>query len=182
VCVGLKLNERLRTKLGIENLNWIGKIAGTGDEVLEFGQRRQIVSEIQRRAPAHPTFFNTSCAISYLHGLPEYNGTYIRRKSEGPKSLCTLSICPDHQRNICKNAFEAYCPSKDEVLGAARHVSFPLEADDVEIIGDHTVYIDARITQDQHRHLTHLLKFPVRVSDLVRTTEWAGNIAEDSLR
>ena len=53
-----------------------------------------------------PNFFKkTSCAISFLHGLADYNGHY------GIPEIC--DICPENQKDICKKSFVT--PSHHEV-------------------------------------------------------------------
>src|SRR6202022_2235376 len=45
---------------------------------------------------ACPLFRKTSCAVSYAHGLPDYNGHY------GIRELC--DICPLSQLELCASA------------------------------------------------------------------------------
>jgi DNA repair photolyase len=54
-------------------------------------------------------FRKTSCAVSYAHGLPDYNGHY------GIRELC--DICPASQVRLCRSAHRA--PSADQIRQAA---------------------------------------------------------------
>jgi DNA repair photolyase len=77
--------------------------------------RRKIVPEtLEQRVLAAFTgsgslFRKTSCAVSYAHGLPDYNGHY------GVRELC--DICPAAQLSLCRSAHRV--PSADQVYQAA---------------------------------------------------------------
>jgi hypothetical protein len=78
--------------------------------------RRKIVPErLERRvlaafAGSASLFRKTSCAVSYAHGLPDYNGHY------GIRELC--DICPVSQAGLCSSAHRM--PSADQIYQAAR--------------------------------------------------------------
>ena len=67
--------------------------------------RRKIVPEtLEQRvlaafAGSASLFRKTSCAVSYTHGLPDYNGHY------GIRELC--DICPVNQVGLCRSAHRA---------------------------------------------------------------------------
>jgi DNA repair photolyase len=71
-------------------------------EPYEDTARRKIVPEaLESRVLAAfdestPLFRKTSCAVSFAHGLPDYNG------HAGIPELC--DICPVAQRNLCRSA------------------------------------------------------------------------------
>jgi DNA repair photolyase len=71
-------------------------------EPYEDTARRKIVPEtLERRVLAAfdgstPLFRKTSCAVSYVHGLPDYNGHV------GIRELC--DICPLSQLDLCRSA------------------------------------------------------------------------------
>jgi hypothetical protein len=71
-------------------------------EPYEDTARRKIVPEtLERRVLAAfdgstPLFRKTSCAVSYVHGLPDYNGHV------GIRELC--DICPVAQLDLCQSA------------------------------------------------------------------------------
>lgn len=70
--------------------------------------RRKIVPEtLEQRAlsafsASVPLFRKTSCAVSYAHGLPDYNGHY------GIRELC--DICPLSQIELCAGAHRVPTP------------------------------------------------------------------------
>jgi DNA repair photolyase len=82
-----------------------------------YGQtaRRKIVPEtLERRvltafAESASLFRKTSCAVSYAHGLPDYNGHY------GISELC--DICPLSQLDLCRSAHRV--PSAAQIREAA---------------------------------------------------------------
>lgn len=83
-----------------------------------YGQtaRRKIVPEtLERRvltafADSASLFRKTSCAVSFVHGLPDYNGHY------GIRELC--DICPLGQLDRCRDAHRI--PSAGQIHDAAR--------------------------------------------------------------
>ena len=88
-------------------------------EPYEDTARRKIVPEtLERRvlatfSSATPLFRKTSCAVSYAHGLPDYNGHY------GIREFC--DICPLSQLELCASAH--HVPSPDRVREVARPLS-----------------------------------------------------------
>lgn len=88
-------------------------------EPYEGTARRKIVPETleqrvlaafgQRPPAAAPLFRKTSCAVSYAHGLPDYNGHY------GIRELC--DICPAMQLDSCAQAHKV--PTARQLQDAA---------------------------------------------------------------
>ena len=78
--------------------------------------RRKIVPEtleqrvLEAFAGSASLFRKTSCAVSYAHGLPDYNGHY------GVRELC--DICPVRQVSLCRSAHRV--PSADQIYQVAR--------------------------------------------------------------
>jgi DNA repair photolyase len=78
--------------------------------------RRKIMPEtLEQRvlaafAGSSSLFRKTSCAVSYAHGLPDYNGHY------GIRELC--GICPLSQVDLCRSAQQV--PSASQIYQAAR--------------------------------------------------------------
>ncbi|WP_260478898.1 radical SAM protein [Kibdelosporangium aridum] len=89
--------------------------------------RRKIVPEtLEQRvltvfAGATSLFRKTSCAVSYVHGLPDYNGHY------GIRELC--DICPMSQLDLCAQAHRV--PTGEQILQVARALP---EARDLKIV------------------------------------------------
>ena len=78
--------------------------------------RRKIVPEtLEQRvlaafADSGSLFRKTSCAVSYAHGLPDYNGHY------GVRELC--DVCPASQVSLCRSVHQV--PTADQIYRAAR--------------------------------------------------------------
>ena len=71
----------------------------------------QRVLEAFRRLGGGPLFRKTSCAVSYAHGLPDYNGHV------GIRELC--DICPAGQLTLCERAHRVPTASQvEEAAGA----------------------------------------------------------------
>lgn len=118
--------------------------------------RRKIVPEtLERRVLAAfdastPLFRKTSCAVSYAHGLPDYNGHY------GIRELC--DVCPLSQLELCAAAHSV--PSPDRLRVAAAGL---LEARGVvvEDITERAAVVSGLATEQPRYYLQHALGFQV---------------------
>lgn len=97
-----------------------------------------------------PLFRKTSCAVSYIHGLPDYNGHY------GIRELC--DICPMSQVELCSGAHRV--PSPDQLRRVAGTVS---EARGVVVheITDRAAVVSGLTTEQPRYYLQHMLGFQV---------------------
>ncbi len=118
--------------------------------------RRKIVPEtLEQRvlsvfSASAPLFRKTSCAVSYAHGLPDYNGHY------GIRELC--DICPLSQVELCAGAHRV--PSPDRV----RHVADGLpEARGLEVVDvtERAAVVSGLDTEQPRYYLQHALGFQV---------------------
>jgi hypothetical protein len=118
--------------------------------------RRKIVPEtLEARvldAFSHSSalFRKTSCAVSYAHGLPDYNGHY------GIRELC--DICPVGQLQLCAGAHRV--PSAEDV----HHVASVLpEADSLKVvdISERAIVVSGLETEQPRYFLQHVLSFQV---------------------
>jgi len=118
--------------------------------------RRKIVPEtLEARVLAAfdsstPLFRKTSCAVSYAHGLPDYNGHY------GVPELC--DICPLSQLELCRNAHRV--PSAERVWVAAQDIP---EARGVVVVDitDRAAVVSGLATEQPRYYLQHALQFQV---------------------
>jgi len=118
--------------------------------------RRKIVPEtLEQRvlaalAGGGPVFRKTSCAVSYVHGLPDYNGHF------GVRELC--DICPLGQLQRC--AATHHQPTVEQVAALAAAVP---DAESLEIlnIDDRAVVVDGLPHEQPRYFLQHALRFQV---------------------
>ncbi len=116
--------------------------------------RRKIVPEtLERRVlsafnDSTSLFRKTSCAVSYAHGLPDYNGHY------GIRELC--DICPMQQLDICAQAYRI--PTAEQIHETARALP---EARNLQIIEitDHAAVVDGLSEEQPRYYLQHALGF-----------------------
>lgn len=118
--------------------------------VPEALERRVIDAFAARAAHAAPLFRKTSCAVSYAHGLPDYNGHY------GVRELC--DICPMAQLKLCADAHKV--PTTRAFLDAAAELP---EAADLEVldITDRAVQVDGLPSEQPRYFLQHAFAFQV---------------------
>jgi hypothetical protein len=95
-------------------------------------------------------FRKTSCAVSYVHGLPDYNGHY------GIRELC--DICPLSQLELCTGAHRV--PTAEDVHQVARVLP---EADELEVIdiSERAAVVTGLQTEQPRYFLQHALGFQV---------------------
>jgi DNA repair photolyase len=118
--------------------------------------RRKIVPEtLERRvldafAYSDALFRKTSCAVSYVHSLPDYNGHY------GIRELC--DICPLSQLELCSSAHRI--PTADQVRETARVLP---EASDLKVVNitERAAVVSGLQTEQPRYFLQHALGFQV---------------------
>jgi DNA repair photolyase len=118
--------------------------------------RRKIVPEtLERRvlaafAGSASLFRKTSCAVSYVHGLPDYNGHY------GIGELC--DIFPVSQVTRCRAAHRV--PSASQIEEAARAL---LEARDMRVVqvSERAAVVSGLGDEQPRYYLQHALGFQV---------------------
>ncbi len=96
-----------------------------------------------------PLFRKTSCAVSYAHSLPDYNGHY------GIRELC--DICPVAQLERCASAHAV--PDEAAVRRVAARVPNTPDFDIVDI-SDRAVVVQGLDEQPRY-HLQHSLGFQI---------------------
>ena len=118
--------------------------------------RRKIVPEtLERRVlstfAGHDSLFRkTSCAVSYAHGLPDYNGHY------GIRELC--EICPLSQLDLCESAHQV--PTLARIQEVAR--TLPDASGLVVVDITERAAVVSGLAEEQPRYyLQHALGFQV---------------------
>jgi hypothetical protein len=95
-------------------------------------------------------FRKTSCAVSYAHGLPDYNGHY------GIRELC--DICPLNQLELCADAHRV--PTTEDVHQVARVLP---EADHLQVVDitERAAVVTGLAVEQPRYFLQHALGFQV---------------------
>jgi hypothetical protein len=125
-------------------------------EPYEDTARRKIVPEtLEARVltaftSATPLFRKSSCAVSYAHGLPDYNGHV------GVRELC--DICPLSQLELCINTHAR--PSADQLRQVADGLP---EARGLVVVDitDRAAVVSGLETEQPRYYLQHALGFQV---------------------
>ena len=118
--------------------------------------RRKIVPEtLEQRvlatfAGSASLFRKTSCAVSYVHGLPDYNGHY------GIREVC--DICPVSQVSLCRDAH--WVPSAGQIEQAASPLP---EAEGIGVvdISERAAIVSGLDDEQPRYYLQHALGFQV---------------------
>ena len=118
--------------------------------------RRKIVPEtLERRvlaafADSASLFRKTSCAVSFAHGLPDYNGHY------GIRELC--DICPLSQLDLCRSAHRM--PTAEQLHEVARGVP---EARGLVVVDitERAAVVSGLADEQPRYYLQHALGFQV---------------------
>jgi hypothetical protein len=116
--------------------------------------RRKIVPEsLEQRvlaafANSTSLFRKTSCAVSYVHGLPDYNGHV------GIRELC--DICPLAQLDLCRQAHQV--PAEQQIHEVARALP---EARDLEVVDitERAAVVAGLSSEEPRYYLQHALGF-----------------------
>lgn len=125
-------------------------------EPYESTARRKIVPEtlearvLNAFSSSAALFRKTSCAVSYAHGLPDYNGHY------GVRELC--DICPLSQLELCASA--ARVPTTEQVHDVA---SVLPEAAGLQVVDitERAAIVSGLATEQPRYFLQHALGFQV---------------------
>lgn len=97
-----------------------------------------------------PLFRKTSCAVSYAHGLPDYNGHY------GIRELC--DICPLSQLELCASAHRQPSPDRLREVGRALPEARGLVVVDIT---ERATVVSGLETEQPRYYLQHKLGFQV---------------------
>jgi DNA repair photolyase len=125
-------------------------------EPYDESARRKIVPELLEQrvlaafSDSTSLFRKTSCAVSYAHGLPDYNGHV------GIRELC--DICPVAQLDLCQQAHQV--PSMRQMHEVARALP---EAHDLEVVDitEHAAVVSGLRDEQPRYFLQHALGFQV---------------------
>ncbi len=125
-------------------------------EPYEDTARRKIVPDtLEARvltafSSATPLFRKTSCAVSYAHGLPDYNGHV------GIRELC--DICPLSQLELCEGAHKV--PTAEQVREVGRNLPETRGLVVVDIT-ERAAIVSGLETEQPRYYLQHALGFQV---------------------
>lgn len=109
---------------------------------------RRILDAFPRGGPA--LFRKTSCAVSYAHGLPDYNGHV------GIRELC--DICPLHQLDLCLRAHHP--PTAEHLVQVASTLPQTQQMRVVDI-DEHRAQVEGLPEEQPRYYLQHHFEYQV---------------------
>jgi DNA repair photolyase len=120
-------------------------------KILPAESERRVVDYFAAHAPAAAVFRKTSCAVSYAHRLPDYNGHY------GIRELC--DICPAAQAARCAAALTRPDPAAAAALAARMGAAV------APVVGDRAV-VTTGLDEQRRYWMQHQLGFQVHDAGL----------------
>ncbi|MCW2898879.1 MAG: radical protein [Streptosporangiaceae bacterium] len=112
---------------------------------------RRVLAAFGRRPPGgSPLFRKTSCAVSYAHGLPDYNGHY------GITELC--DICPVAQVSRCAGAHQVPTAHELQIAAASLPEAAGLRVFDID---ERAAQVEGLPSEQPRYYLQHAFAFQV---------------------
>jgi hypothetical protein len=182
VAVGLKastpLNKIYKSK-GLIPHHFKTKNQG---DYLPIQFHENLFSVLSKLKIKHLIYFHTSCAVSFVINKPDYTGTMFR------KPVCALfdygiSICPDEQKNKCreeKEHIESLFQSGKlgrTFLNACDEIGIDISEDQF-CIHNNRIELNIPIYQEEAIYLTHRIGFPIIPKSLIATNQYVGSIVQ----
>ncbi len=129
---------------------------------------RELVDSAISAASAinYPIFLHTSCALAFISGTPDINGT---SHSTAAELRCRRSNCPTQQRDICLTEHPWSKNAEYIALCQERY------GDALQIRGDE-VRLNAPATDYEYNHLLHVFHRPPLVDGLIQNKVWRGSV------
>jgi DNA repair photolyase len=137
-------------------------LRGLGVEVPyadDYARRKVMPAELDEKVIAAwrefgattPLFRKTSCGVSFVHGVADYNGHW------GVNELC--DICPQQQRTLCRDAHQA--PSEEQLRQVLDQMGY-----DTPVMIDGGHLWTHGLTEQQRYPIQHQLGFQIWDLDL----------------
>ena len=114
----------------------------------------------------YPIFSYTSCAVAYVSGTPDINGT---AHSDAAAFRCLRAGCPPRQRAICGND----CP---EAANAAEIARCRARYGDSLQIRGREISLDRPVTDYEFNHLLHIFHRPPSAAGMIQNKVWKGGV------
>lgn len=173
VVIGLKGNAQMLGSYSDNLRDWAAPELVSnrrfGDE--RVSEERIAVLLSSAKAMEYPLFRQTSCALAFMQGTPDINGT---SKSKIRESHCKNVSCPSIQRSVCGQdpLFKMDRVQIRALLDryAGRHR--------VQVSDE--VYVQDEIDEYIYNHLYHVLHRKPNVEKIHFKKVWQGNISDDS--
>jgi hypothetical protein len=118
-------------------------------ESLPADAERSLRDLAASRAPEYPVYKHTSCAVSYVLRLPDYNATFHR----GP--LCTESRCPSWKRAMCEAASAA--PNTGRIASVLGRLGTGYEFE----VREGYIVVRHELDQNEYAFALHNLNYPI---------------------
>lgn len=147
---GVRVNEYIKTRL--EERNYVYTGTTTDQHKQKSKDIDDIFETLQNEYPNYQIFDHTSCALSYLFGIPDYNLHYLKKKCS---SLCkNFSLCNSNKFDIPKDL--------DQILKRIGvNSNWKFEND--------ILLIDGCLNDEQKSYIKHILHLNVKAKSRENT-------------
>ncbi len=131
-------------------LNSIGINTPTEDyarrKLMPFNLEQRILNKYRASGLNVPLFRKTSCGVSFVQNLPDYNGHW------GVNELC--DICPSEQKKVCQKHYKA--PSTAQFQELLKKYDY-----DTKFIIDNGHIWTEGLGEEKRYHLQHILGYQI---------------------
>lgn len=153
---GIRVNEYIKGRLEERNYNYEGKF---DVHKLKSKNTDDIFKQIQNEDLNYQIFDHTSCALSYLLNIPDYNMHY--KKKECPKTCKNYDNCHNSKLKQRRNIDEELVK-----IGITSNYK----------IDNKTIYIDGSLNDEQKSYIKHILHMSVKSK--IRENTYSEKIME----
>ncbi|MGA3020559.1 MAG: radical SAM protein [Candidatus Micrarchaeales archaeon] len=147
VISGLKISPNISASLEKQGVHLVGEFKSDHKKISD-GSTSNILNFYKEEDISTPLFRRTSCAVSYLKNISDYNAHW-----SNPQKNC-LDTCPASQKQSCSLAAK---PKKEMIEFLLEKMDNRSEFE----INENYVGIKGRLTAEELTYLRHNLLFPV---------------------
>lgn len=168
IVIGLKVKETMIDEYDLSAINLTREEILKADSIFDSKTYSYIQDTLKHRSD-YPLFQATSCAISFVLGIPDYKAFYNTKTCE------QLNICTEEQRKICSNCKPTLI-TKENVVLLLKSLDIEVNESNIEIEGD-TIYInEINLPFSYKSYLTEQLKKTIVVTRDEADYYWTTSI------
>ncbi|MCX6707789.1 MAG: radical SAM protein [Candidatus Woesearchaeota archaeon] len=136
VISGLIYTDEIKQKLAKRRVP-LPDMSPNGEKHLDYGTLETAKRVILSVKKDMPIFTSTSCGVSYVYGIPCYNGYGALRARESGKGCCKHT-CYEKQRDVCMDSYKLSGRAFKHMMEhlSIEHIDFDIRKGYVDLYGD----------------------------------------------